>query len=87
MKIYYSFEDENPENKQIIFVKKRKDNEDDEVFSYIEVLLKKEGNFFYIITSAFSNDGQFLKTDVEEKKSKRVTIEGIKNNNILVIYL
>ena len=87
MKIYYSFEDENPENKQIIFVKKRKDNEDDKVFSYIEVLLKKEGNFFYIITSAFSKDGQFLMTDVEEKKSNRVRLEARKNNNILVIYL
>jgi len=87
MKIYYSCEDENPENKQIIFVKKRKDNEDDKVFSYIEVLLKKEGNFFYIITSAFSKDGQFLMTDVEEKKSNRVRLEARKNNNILVIYL
>jgi hypothetical protein len=56
-------------------------------FNYVEILLNKDGNFFNIITSAFSNDGQFLKTDVEEKKSKRVTIEGIKNNNILVIYL
>ncbi len=87
MKIYYSFEDENPENKQIIFVKKRKDNEDYDVFSYIEVLLKKEGNFFYIITSAFSKDGQFLMTDVEEKKSNRVRLEARKNNNILVIHL
>jgi hypothetical protein len=87
MKIYYSFEDENPENKQIIFVKKRKDNEDDDVFSYIEVLLKKEGNFFYIITSAFSKDGQFLKTEDEEKKSTRVRLESRKNNSILVIYL
>jgi hypothetical protein len=87
MKIYYSFEDENPKNKQMIFVKKRKDNEDDEVFSYIEVLLKKEGNFFYIITSAFSKDGKFLMTNVEEKKSNRVRLEVRKNNNILVIYL
>jgi hypothetical protein len=86
-KIYNSFETEKPENNQIIFVKKRKDNEDDKHFNYVEILLNKDGNFFNIITSAFSNDGQFLKTDVEEKKSKRVTIEGIKNNNILVIYL
>ena len=87
MKIYYSFEDENPENKQIIFVKKRKDNEDADVFSHIEVLLKKEGNFFTIITSAFSKDGQFLKTEDEEKKSTRVRLEARKNNSILVIYL
>jgi superfamily II DNA/RNA helicase len=86
-KIYNSFETEKPENNQIIFVKKRKDNEDDKHFNYVEILLNKDGNFFNIITSAFSNDGQFLKTNVEEKKSKRVTIEGIKNNNILVIYL
>jgi len=87
MKIYYSFEDETPENKQIIFVKKRKDNEDADVFSHIEVLLKKEGNFFTIITSAFSKDGQFLKTEDEEKKSTRVRLEARKNNSILVIYL
>jgi hypothetical protein len=87
MKIYYSFEDEKPKNNQIIFVKKRKDNEDDDVFSYIEVLLKKEGNFFSIITSAFSKDGQFLRTENEEKKSIRVRLEVRKHNDILVIYL
>jgi hypothetical protein len=86
-KIIHSFESENPKNNQLIFVKRREENKNEEKFDNIEVLLAKEGNFFFIVTSAFSEDGQFLKSDVEEKKSKKVRIEGIKNNNILVIYL
>lgn len=86
-KIYNSFETEKPENDQIIFVKKRNNNEDNEHFKYVEILINKDGNFFNIITSAFSKDGQFLKTKKEEKKSKRVTLEFYSKEKITIIYL
>lgn len=86
-KIYNSFETEKPENDQIIFVKKRNNNEDNEHFKYVEILINKDGNFFNIITSAFSKDGQFLKTKKEEKKSKRVTLEFYNKEKITIIYL
>jgi len=86
-KIYNSFETEKPKNNQIIFVKKRNNNEDDKHFKYVEVLIGKDGNFFNIITSAFSEDGQFLKTKNKEKKSERFTLEFHNKENIIVIYL
>lgn len=86
-RIYNVFNEENPENGKLIFVHKRFDNEDDKFFDYIEVLLKKEGNFFYIITSAFSSDGKFLKTKDTEKRSKKVTLEQKTHNLIKVIYI
>jgi len=86
-KIYQTFETEKPENNQIIFVKKRKDNEDENFFDYTEILIKKDGNFFSIITSAFSKDGQYLKTENEEKKSKRVKLEFYYKSNLIVVYL
>jgi hypothetical protein len=85
-KIQSYFSDENPENGQLIFVKKR-ENEDEKNFDYIEFLIKKEGNFYYIITSSFSQDGQFLKTREKEKKSKRVTLEFFHKQETTVIYL
>ena len=86
-KIYKSFKEENPENNRLIFVHKRKNNEDEKKIDYIEVLINKEGNFFNIITSAFSNDGKFLKTKNEEKKAKKVTLEHKFINNYKIIYL
>lgn len=86
-KIYDSFEKDLPTNNQIIFVHKRKDNEDEKKFNYMEVLLKKDGNFFNIITSAFSDNGEFLKTKSEERKSNRVTIEQKMNAGIKIIYI
>ena len=86
-KIYNSFETEKPDNNQIIFVKKRKNNEDGDQFKFAEVLINKDGNFFNVITSAFSKDGQFLKTKNEEKKAQRVTLEYLYKQKITVIYL
>jgi len=84
-RIYNVFNEENPENGKIIFVHKRFDNEDANFFDFIELLLKKEGNFFYIITSAFSPDGKFLKTKDEEKRSKKITLEQ-KNQEFIKVY-
>ena len=86
-KIYGSFKDETPNNNQIIFVHRRKNNEDKKKFNYMEVLLKKDGNFFNIITSAFSDDGEFLKTKDEEKKAGRVTVEQVLKNSYKIVYI
>lgn len=86
-KIYKSFEDEKPKNNTLIFVHKRKDNEDNDQFDYIEVLLDKDGNFFNIITSAFSPDGKFLKTRDEEKRAEKVRLEQINRTNLKIIYI
>ena len=86
-KIYNSFKEESPSNNQIIFVHRRKNNEDKKKFNYMEVLLKKDGNFFNIITSAFSDDGEFLKTKDEEKKTDRVTVEQILKNSYKIVYI
>jgi len=86
-KIYDSYEKENPQNNQIIFVHRRKENEDNKKFNFMEVLFKKKGNFFSIITSAFSDDGEFLKTKNEEKKSNRIRLEQKFINEIKIIYI
>jgi hypothetical protein len=83
--IYLSFEELKPENNQLIFVKKRKDNENGEQFNFMEFLITKDGSFFTIITSAFSNDGQFIKTRKEEKKSKRVTLEQKQKSTYIIV--
>ena len=49
---------------KIKFVYERKDNDDEEIFDYIEFVLMKDNenpNRFDVITSAFSDDGDFLK--------------------------
>jgi hypothetical protein len=86
-KIYKSFEDEPSESKRIIFVHKRKDNEDEKKFDYVEILIGKDGNFFSIVTSAFSDDGKFIKTKNEEKKSNRVMLEYKFKHNYPIVYL
>lgn len=86
-KIYNSFKEESPTNNQIIFVHRRKNNEDEKKFNYMEVLLKKDGNFFNIITSAFSDDGEFLKTKDKEKRADRVTVEQTLKNNYKIVYI
>ena len=86
-KIYNAFEKEQPKNNKIIFVHKRKNNQDEENFDYIEVLLQKDGNFFNIITSAFSKDGRFLKTRREEDNAERITVEEKSIDNYIVIYI
>lgn len=86
-KIYSAFEKEQPKNNKIIFVHKRKNNQDEENFDYIEVLLQKDGNFFNIITSAFSKDGRFLKTRREEDNAERITVEEKSIDKYIVIYI
>lgn len=86
-KIYNAFEKEQPKNSKIIFVHKRKDNEDEENFDYLEVLLHKDGNFFNIITSAFSKNGKFLKTKDIESQAERVTVEEKYINNYIVVHI
>ena len=85
--IYSSFETIKPENKKLIFVKKRNDNEDNEQFNYMEFLISKEGSFFNIITSAFSNDKQFIKTKNEKNVAQRVTLEQKTKNIYTIVYL
>jgi hypothetical protein len=86
-KVYESFNKINPENNKLIFIKKRDDNEDDKNFDYMEFLISKDGNFFNIITSAFSENGNFLKTKDQNKSAKRVTLEQFNTLNIQVVYL
>ena len=57
-RIKNSFDDHS--NNRIIFVKKRKDNEDEVEFDFAEFILQKEKNTYKIITSSFSSDGKFL---------------------------
>jgi hypothetical protein len=57
-KIKQSFDEHN--KNRIIFVKKRKDNNDEVEFDFIEFLLQKDNNTYKIITSSFSSDGKFL---------------------------
>ena len=85
--IYSSFETIKPENKKLIFVKKRNDNEDNEQFNYMEFLISKDGNFFNIITSAFSSDKQFIKTKNEKNVAQRVTLEQKTKNIYTIVYL
>ena len=85
--IYNSFETIKPENQKLIFVKRRKDNEDDGQFNFMEFLISKDGSFFHIITSAFSKDGQFIKTKNEKDIAKRVTLEQRTKNIYTIVYL
>jgi len=57
-RIKNSFDDHS--KNRIIFVKKRKDNEDEVEFDFAEFILQKEKNTYKIITSGFSSDGKFL---------------------------
>jgi hypothetical protein len=60
-KILYEFS-KDPEEKKIKFVFKREDNEDEEVFDYIEFILARDSDdTFLIVSSTFSEDGSYLK--------------------------
>jgi hypothetical protein len=51
-----------PKEKKIKFVYKRKDNEDEEVFDYIEIIVGRgDDNSFLIVSSTFSDTGNYLK--------------------------
>jgi hypothetical protein len=52
----------NPKEKKIKFVHKRNDNEDEEVFDYIEFILARDDeNTFLVVSSTFSENGNYLK--------------------------
>ena len=54
----------NPKEDKIKFVFKREDNNDEEVFDFIEFILgrdNKEKNKFKVVSSTFSSDGNYLK--------------------------
>ena len=59
--ILYEFS-KNPEEKKIKFVYERNDNEDDEVFDFIEFIVAR-GDYgeFLIVSSTYSYDGDYLK--------------------------
>jgi len=60
-KILYEFS-KDPQEKKIKFVFRREDNEDEEVFDYIEfILARSEDNTFLVVSSTFSDDGTYLK--------------------------
>lgn len=73
-------------DKRIIFVKKRKDNEDEVDFDFMEFILEKEGDDFTIITSAFSKDGFYLSLGFPVK-TKTVMLEKVIKVKYKVIYL
>lgn len=52
-----------PEEDKIKFVYKRKDNEDEEIFDYIELILGRDyedKNTFNVVSSTFSSSGNYL---------------------------
>ncbi len=52
----------NPKDEKIRFIYKRKDNEDDEIFDFIEfVIARNEDGTFVIVSSTFSDNGDYLK--------------------------
>lgn len=52
----------NPNEKKIKFVFKRNDNEDEEVFDYVEFIISREDpETFFIVSSTFSESGNYLK--------------------------
>jgi hypothetical protein len=77
-----------PQNEnRIIFVKKRKDDDDRmEIFDYIEFILSKDNNKYTIITSAFSKDGNFLRTG-QIPKTHKVFVENKQIYNYPVVIL
>ena len=52
-----------PKEEKIKFVFKREDNQDEEVFDYIEIILGRDyedKNSFNVVSSTFSDDGTYL---------------------------
>ena len=72
---------------KIIFVKKRKNNEDDPNFDYIEIILDKDGSNYTIISSAFSEDGKFLKNYKTSKQEERVMLEIYDISRLPIVFL
>ena len=76
-KIIDSFKTHNPCNKRIIFTKRMVNNEDEEYFDVIEFLIQKDSNELKIVSSAFSDDGNFLYFGVRPRSKK----ENLKENS------
>jgi hypothetical protein len=59
--ILYEFS-QNPKDKKIKFVYERNDNEDEEVFDFIEFIVGRGGDGnFHIVSSTFSDSGDYLR--------------------------
>lgn len=67
----------NPEEKKIKFVHKRNNNEDEEVFDYIEFILSRDNdNTFFVVSSTFSDNGNYLKLYGKDAvQARKVIIE------------
>jgi hypothetical protein len=76
-KIIDSFKIHKPCNKRIIFTKIRTNNEDEEFFDFVEFVIQKDGNELKIVSSAFSEDGNFLYFGVRPRSKK----ENLKENS------
>ena len=76
-KIIESFKIHNPCNKRIIFTKVRNDNQDEEYFDFVEFVVQKDDNELKIVSSAFSEDGNFLYFGVKPRSKK----ENLKENS------
>lgn len=76
-KIVESFKIHNPCNKRIIFTKRRINNEDEEYFDFVEFVIQKDDNELKIVSSAFSEDGNFLYFGVRPRSKK----ENLKENS------
>ena len=76
-KIVESFKIHNPCNKRIIFIKRRVNNEDEEYFDFVEFVIQKDDNELKIVSSAFSEDGNFLYFGVRPRSKK----ENLKENS------
>lgn len=76
-KIIDSFKTHNPCNKRIIFTKRRNNNEDEEYFDVAEFIIQKDDNELKIVSSAFSEDGNFLYFGVRPRSKK----ENLKENS------
>jgi hypothetical protein len=76
-RIIDSFKTHNPCNKRIIFTKRRNNNEDEEYFDVAEFIIQKDNNELKIVSSAFSEDGNFLYFGVRPRSKK----ENLKENS------
>lgn len=67
----------NPQDERIKFVHKREDNEDEEVFDFIEFVLGRKGNdTFLVLSSAFSKNGDYLKLHgIDTVQTKKIILE------------
>lgn len=86
-KIIESFKMHNPCNKRIIFTKKRSDNQDEEYFDFIEFIVQKDSNELKIVTSAFSEDGNFLFFGIRPRSKKENLKESSCKSGEIVVEL